>query len=1299
MTENNDNNKISNGSEPKKKSSGNTKQSSSLSFVVQNNQSSVKKVNSYVKNIKYINFMQNMVYKFSEHLNYLSNNRFIELDDYTMKLTQCDELFKKIKNLYINKSSDEIENNSYFKKNTKILLENNYPELNTQLKNLILSNGHNSVNDILNILTNNYMEENPIINDELKEYLIFLNDNFITLNINIYSDENEKIKFKNINNIESSENPIIRNLLISNIIKHRNIYEKIDGASVIIPYNNLLIICHGLFKKDSLNICRDSKIFNKKFKALNDDLDYIDVPKEFKDKYIEQLTLKDYIVNPTRELVTLIKNDYQEYLNMKSKSLSIIIKDFIKAPIERQRKILILMLMGDDESKFNANMIFDLIKSQNITYQSQSLSDLLYKSFHWKIQKIFKISSKNYEDSKKKIENLTISDIPYESRITALKTSDFVKSKALEKLKEINGSKENSNKAQQWLDGFLKIPFGVYREEPILKYLKLYQENLENFIQQFSTEIYDFEAYILKTDNKNHKKYYDILSPIINEYYGTINEKSENSYQIFIKYLIKIIEEVNLVENSNSNSNSNLELDFNKSKNINIIIKNSSEILNKNQKDSKIDLIENDNNFNFIDIDSYSPISEFDNSPDNDNSSNNNSSSFYFNNKQDMEIFKNLSLNLSFDSQKILYNLLFKNKNIDEITFEKSKEELNKFIELKEKILKNKNSNPSQESLDLLENKLKELEELILIKDNNDNDIDNNYDINNLDENNFKKFINKNKKKIQNYINDWNNFKDKKKKYLQHVENTLDKCTYGQYDAKKQMKRLIAQWMNGNNAKGSCIGLQGPPGVGKTSLLKHGLSKCLVDDEGNARPMIFVPIGGSSNGSFLEGHNYTYLGSTWGKIVDSLMEAKCMNPIIFIDELDKISKTEHGKELASILTHITDETQNHEFFDRYFASIPIDLSRVLFVFSYNDKENIDPILRDRIEEIKVAGLSKKEKIIVCKNYILPEIYKNVGFGPDEIIFSNEILDYIIESYTFESGARKIKEILLNIVRDINLLKIENEDKELPIIVDLEFINKFMLDKPKTTHDKTHNKPIVGVSVGLYALSGFSSTPGGITPIQTFYTYNGESKLKIEKVTGLLGESMKESVDVAFSLAYNLLPQSYKNKLKDINQGLHVHCGSISKKDGPSATAIITCSIFSRLTGISIRNDVASTGEADSMGNITKIGGLYSKLEGAILAGINTVVICEENEEDLDSIIRKESEQIKLIQRSSSMKDMDLSPVLNDHYKYYDSNNRDEELKKKYRHKRYKNLDVFIVSKIQHLLDIVLTEKIEFNDYL
>ncbi len=1212
-----------------------TPSSQELSLVVHK-----KGGNVHAKNILYIKFLLKSLHKISDNLNHLLQIRMCDYEDYNQKMANVDELFHKVK---------ELEESFLQKKNSKNLFEHSNLELLQQLKSLILQSCSSEISNNLHLLKLQYQDE-PFEHsmDDFKEYIHIYDHFFTPFSIQLFSDENEKTKFLNFHGIEKSDQIIVKNLIQIPNMKSRNLMEKIDGASIIIPFYSDLIVFHGIFKKDSIGICRFSSIYQKKMDALKDDIEYIDIPKDFKEQYLEQITLRDFIVQPTREIALMIKNDYNDFHSLKSKSLSMIIKEFIKSQPEKQRKILIQFLLSDDEAKFNAHIIYDLLISQNITYHSQPLAELIYKSFHWKIQKIFKVSHKTFEDNKKKIENLSIQDVPYEIRISQLKVSDYVKSKAMEKMKEINGSKENSNKAQQWLDGFLKIPFGSYRSEPILKFFGEYKENLENYINQLSIDTFEYEN---KIKNTNYLRYYELFKTIINEYHSTVSPKSEYSYHLFLIFLQDLISQIHDSDISQKS------------------LKKSGKLIcvEPNPKPNRIKV--EPEFFEFVDIEDTEEE------------------------EHDLSILDSLSE----ENKKILKKMIQTNQIPEMGKIDKCMDDLQQFKQLKNKLLESPDLHPFQ--VDLLSNRLEELEKNI--KNSSISIQEEKTSLLPVEES-FIRFVIRQKNRMNHFIQEWNQFKEKKKDYLQQVEDILDKCTYGQFEAKKQMKRLIAQWMNGNNEKGSVIGLQGPPGVGKTSLLKHGLSKCLLDENGNSRPLIFVPIGGSSNGTFLEGHNYTYLGSTWGKIVDSLMEAKCMNPIVFIDELDKISKTEHGKEIASILTHITDETQNHEFFDRYFASIPIDLSRVLFVFSYNDRDNIDPILRYLMQEIKIDSLSKKEKVVICKNYILPEIFKNVGFGPDEIIFTNQILEHIIGSYTNESGCRRIKEILLNIVRDINLDKIHGKISNFPYYITEEYITEFMVDKPKVTHDKIHEKPLIGISNGLYAYSG-STIPGGVTRIQTLYTYNGgdKGKLKIEKISGLMGDSMKESVDVAFTVAYNLLPQEYKDKMKECSHGLHILCGSISKKDGPSATAIICASIFSRLTGIAIRNDIAATGEMNFIdGNITKIGGLSSKCEGAILAGIRAVVICEENEEDLDSLIRKEREEVKLLQRSSSMRQMDLSPIFEmNTSEHLAQESKYEELKKTYKWKKYKTLDVFVIKTIYELLDIVLVDKIELNRYM
>ena len=279
---------------------------------------------------------------------------------------------------------------------------------------------------------------------------------------------------------------------------------------------------------------------------------------------------------------------------------------------------------------------------------------------------------------------------------------------------------------------------------------------------------------------------------------------------------------------------------------------------------------------------------------------------------------------------------------------------------------------------------------------------------------------------------------------IKHIETSmntitsiLDKSIHGHEYAKNQILKIIGQWINGEQS-GYCFGFEGSPGVGKTSVAKKGLAKCLVDENGISRPFAFIALGGSCNGSTLEGHSYTYVNSIWGRITDILMESKCMNPIIYVDELDKVSKTEHGKEIIGILTHLIDTTQNDCFQDKYYSGINLDLSKALFIFSYNDPDNIDRILLDRIHRVRFDNLTLDDKMIIAKDYILTEINQKMGFS-DTVQLNDEIIEYIIETYTLEPGVRKLKEVLFDLFGEINLelLRFTDENISIPLVITID----------------------------------------------------------------------------------------------------------------------------------------------------------------------------------------------------------------------------------------------------------------------
>ena len=261
--------------------------------------------------------------------------------------------------------------------------------------------------------------------------------------------------------------------------------------------------------------------------------------------------------------------------------------------------------------------------------------------------------------------------------------------------------------------------------------------------------------------------------------------------------------------------------------------------------------------------------------------------------------------------------------------------------------------------------------------------------------------------------------------FMEDAKKQLDACVYGLDDAKMQILQLVGQWISNPNSVGSAIAIKGPPGTGKTTLIKEGISKILQ------RPFAFLALGGATDSSFLEGHSYTYEGSSWGKIVDILIQSRCMNPVIYFDELDKISDTPKGEEITGILTHLTDTTQNTGFHDKYFSNMDFDLSKALFIFSYNDESKVNPILKDRMYRIHTAGYDTKQKITIARNYIIPKIEKTVNFEKDQIIIEEPALSYIIDNMTNgEKGVRNLKRCLEIIFTKINLYRLMKKDSSL-----------------------------------------------------------------------------------------------------------------------------------------------------------------------------------------------------------------------------------------------------------------------------
>jgi endopeptidase La len=471
-----------------------------------------------------------------------------------------------------------------------------------------------------------------------------------------------------------------------------------------------------------------------------------------------------------------------------------------------------------------------------------------------------------------------------------------------------------------------------------------------------------------------------------------------------------------------------------------------------------------------------------------------------------------------------------------------------------------------------------------------------------------------------NYFKSLSISKDISKKFLEDTKNNLDSKIYGHKEAKDKIMEMLGKIIAVQGCNIHPIGLAGPPGVGKTKFAQV-LSECLNI------PFVQITLGGQNDGELLHGHGYTYSGSQPGLIVKKMVEAGSGRCIMYFDELDKcVSKHGGVNELTSILIHLTDPMTNNAFQDRFFQEITFPLNKVIFIFSFNDISKIDRILIDRMEIINVESYNIKEKINITNDYLLKDICKNVGFEYKSVIFPEPIITKIVEEYTYEPGVRSLKRSIESILLKLNLDKIyrkgnfingEDYTTENPLVIDTEILTNY-LGTSKITYKTIHAKPMIGVINGMYATSACS---GGIVPIQIIGNHEGKSKKFSLRLTGNQKKIMKESIKYSFTTAINLLSTKGKKKFfSNYPNGLHIHTPeAATPKDGPSAGVAFTIAFLSVMLGLKIKNNISLTGEIDLYGNITKIGGVKYKVQGAFKANVNIAYLPKENEEDYEKL--------------------------------------------------------------------------------
>lgn len=443
---------------------------------------------------------------------------------------------------------------------------------------------------------------------------------------------------------------------------------------------------------------------------------------------------------------------------------------------------------------------------------------------------------------------------------------------------------------------------------------------------------------------------------------------------------------------------------------------------------------------------------------------------------------------------------------------------------------------------------------------------------------------------------------------LTHAEQILDEDHYGLRKPKQRIIQQIAVMALNQKQSGSILLFVGAPGTGKTSI-GQSIAKALQ------RPYVRVSLGGVRDEAEIRGHRRTYVGAMPGRIMEGIRRSGASNPVMVLDEVDKLGKDYTG-DPSSALLEVLDPEQNSTFTDHY-MNVPYDLSDVLFICTANTTDTIPEPLLNRMEVISFQGYTATEKLQIAKKHLLPKAMESMGIQPGQLKISDAALRQIISDYTMESGVRGLKKRLDTLCRSAAVKMVKGEKQT--VTVGTKQI-KDLLDQKPIRHDHALEKGIPGIVTGL----AWTQAGGDILFLETTLT-KGKGHCTI---TGQLGDVMKESVQVAVSLVKSLYPEKVE-LFADHDLHVHVPAGAVPK-DGPSAGITLTTALSSLVTGKAVNPKIAMTGEVSLRGNVMPIGGLPEKLMAAVRAGITTVLIPQDNIEDLEDVAEEVKRKLEII---------------------------------------------------------------------